>query len=137
MTKALRKAIATRSRLENRYYRDNTTESRIAYKKQKNYISRLYKRERKNYYTNLDTKHVTDSKKFWATMKPFFSDKGIRGIKITLIEDSNIISDDFEVAKTLNNFFKNAVASLDLHIPEEYINDTTGVSDPIEAINSS
>ena len=43
MTKALRKAIATRSRLENRYYRHKTAESKWVYKKQKNYVSRLYK----------------------------------------------------------------------------------------------
>ena len=58
----MRKAIATRSRLENRYYRNKTAKSKTAYKKQKNYVSRLYKKERKKYYTNLDTKHITDKR---------------------------------------------------------------------------
>ena len=44
MTKALRKAIANRSRLENRFYRDKTDETRKAYKTQKDYCSKLYKR---------------------------------------------------------------------------------------------
>ena len=35
MTKTLRKAIATRSRLENRFYKVRTDESYKAYKKQK------------------------------------------------------------------------------------------------------
>ena len=41
MTKALRKAIANRSRLENRFYRDKTDVTKKAYKKQKNHCSRL------------------------------------------------------------------------------------------------
>ena len=49
MTKSLRKAIATRSRFENVYYRNKTTGSKIAYMKQKNDCSRLYKKERKKY----------------------------------------------------------------------------------------
>ena len=56
MTKTLRKAIATRSRLENRFYKDRSDVSCKAYKKQKNFCSRLYKKERKKYYTNLDKK---------------------------------------------------------------------------------
>ena len=46
MTKALRKDIATRSRLENRYYHNKTANSKTAYKKQKNYVSRLYKKRK-------------------------------------------------------------------------------------------
>ena len=29
----------------------------------------------RSYYENLDLKDITDSKKFWATAKPIFSDK--------------------------------------------------------------
>ena len=134
MTKVLRKAIATRSRLENRYYRNKTANSKTAYKKQKNYVSRLYKKDREKYYTNLDNKHITDNKRFWFTMKPFFSDKGAGTSKITLVEDDKIISEDQDVANTLNSFFDNAVPSLGLYIPEEHIMETTGVTDPIEAI---
>ena len=76
MTKSLRKAIATRSRLENRYYKNKSSESLRAYKTHKNFCSRLYKKERKKYYTNLDVKKVTDNKNFWKTMKPFFHTKG-------------------------------------------------------------
>ena len=48
MTKSLRKAIATRLRLENVYYRKKTTESKIAYSKEKNYCSRLYKKRERS-----------------------------------------------------------------------------------------
>ena len=59
---ALRKAIATRLRLENWYHKNKSGESLLAYKKQKNFCSRLYKKERKKYYTNLVVKKVTDNK---------------------------------------------------------------------------
>ena len=92
MTKALKKAIATRSRLENRYYKVKSIENKLAYKKQRNVCSRLYKKERKIYYTKLNITNITDNRKFWKTMKPFFSDKGVNTGKITLIEDNQIIS---------------------------------------------
>ena len=135
MTKALRKAIATRSRLENRYYRHKTAESKWVYKKQKNYVSRLYKKERRKYYTNLDIKKITDNKRFWSTMKPFFSDKGAETKRnITLVEGNDILTEDKDVANTLNSFFGDAVKSLDISIPNEYITVSSNISDPIENI---
>ena len=134
MNKTLRKAIANRSRLENRYYHNKTDESKRAYKKQKNYCSRLYKKERKRYYMNLDTKYVTDNKMFWKTMKPFFSDKGLGKSNIILIKDEKIISDDLDVANTLNTYFDKAVASLNTNIPKECTTDTTNITDTIQSI---
>ena len=137
MTKALRKAIANRSRLENRYYKTKSDENLRAYKKQKNFCSRLYKKERKKYYTNLDVKKVTDSKTFWKTTKPFFSDKGGNKTDITLIEGDKIFQEDSEVAKILGDFFSNVVKSLNINIPSEYINEVSVVlGDPIDPIIS-
>ena len=45
MTKTLRKAIMRRSALENLYHKNKTPEHNIAYKKQRNFCSRLYKKE--------------------------------------------------------------------------------------------
>ena len=135
MTKKLRKAIANRSRLEKRHYRLKTEDSKIGYKKQKNYCSRLYKKERKRFYENLDQKSTTDNKKFWKTMKPFFSDKVSGSVGITLVENEAIISEDQIVAETFNNFFANGVKSLNINIP--YHNITAGPAssdDPIDGI---
>ena len=137
MTRALRKSIATRSRLENKYYKNKSCESLRAYRKQKNFCSRLYKKERKKYYRELDVKNVTDNKKFWKTAKPFFSDKGTGKTDIILIEDNNIFQEDSEVAKILDDFFSNAVKSLNIDIPSEFINEKYTVSeDEIENILS-
>ena len=70
-------------------------------------------------------------------MKPFFSARGLRDSGITLVEGDKIISEEKEVAETLNNVFANAVKSLHIIIlsgdrssDEEPLN----VDDPIEAI---
>ena len=51
ITKAFRKAIMRRSKLEKIYFKKQTNESLKAYKKQKNYCSKLYKKEKKNSWT--------------------------------------------------------------------------------------
>lgn len=51
-----------------------------------------------------------------------------------MIEGNDIVSEDLDVANTFNTFFDNAVKSLGVCIPEECITDSTGVTDPIEAI---
>ena len=135
MTKTLRNAIANISRLENRYYKLKSTESQRAYKKQKNFCSRLYKKECKKYYTNLDVKKITDSKKFWKTTKPFFSDKGASKADITLIEGDKIFQEDSEVARIFGDFFGNVVKDLNISIPSEYVNEGLVVlCDPIDKI---
>ena len=60
--------------------------------------------EKRNYYNNLDISLVTDNKKFWKTVKPFFSDKSQSQNKIVLTEGERIISNDVEVAETMNEF---------------------------------
>ena len=43
-----------------------------------------------------------------------FSDKHITNNKITLLEGEEIITDNFEIAKTFNAFFTNVVDNLDI-----------------------
>ena len=66
---------------------------------------RLYKKERKKYYANLDLKNITDNKRFWKTIKTFLTDKGTTSQKITLIESDKILSEDSKVAETLIFYF--------------------------------
>ena len=49
-----------------------------AYRKQKNFVSRLYKKEMKKFYQNLNLKTFIDNKNFWKNIKPLFSEKGPR-----------------------------------------------------------
>ena len=52
MTKSLRKAMMKRSELETMFYRSKTIKSQKAFKKQRNYVSKLYKKERKSITPN-------------------------------------------------------------------------------------
>ena len=74
---------------------------------------------------NLDINNVTDNKKFWSTVKPFFSDKNTTGKNITLIDGDNIISTEKQVAETMNIFFSNAVKSLKIKgfKPDDTVNE--------------
>ena len=132
ITKALRKAMMKRSELETKFYKTKTQSSYRAYKKQKNFVSRLYKKERKCFYTNLDLNKICDNKKFWKTLQPLFSEKGKISKKITIVKDNEIISADEKVAETLNNFFQNAVNSLNIKENGYLTNPQNNSHDPIE-----
>ena len=155
MTKALRKGIMKRSELESNYVKNNTNENLKSYKmfiraysliiieaytlfcllksykKQRNFCSKLYKKERKKYYERLDLNNVTDNKKFWKTVKPFFSDKVTSFLQITLVENDEIISDESKVTNSFSKFFDNAVQSLGIKT-NEYSNDNYGLKNPVE-----
>ncbi len=133
MNKTLRKAMMRRSQLENKYYRTKLESDKITYKKQKNFVSRLYKKETIRFYKNLDLRKVNDSKVFWPTVQPLLSDKDLQGSKITLIKNGEIISEDEEVAQTFSSFFENAVKSLDITGNQYLLTETEGIVDPVDA----
>ena len=114
MNRQLSKAIMNRSRLKNRFHKNPSKENELKFKKQKNYCVNLLRKQKKKYYKDLKLESITDNKRFWKTMKPFFSDKNCMNKKITLIEGDKILSNDIEVAETMNDFFSNAVKSLDI-----------------------
>ena len=110
--KGLRKAIMRRSELETKYHKHRDIQFLRQYKKQKNICTKLYKKERKKYYSRLNIKNIIDSKKFWKTVKPLISDKFNVSNKINLVENDNIVSDDYEITETFKIFFENAVKNL-------------------------
>ena len=132
MTKSLRKAIMKRSQLESKYLRNSTVENMKIYKKQKNFCSRLYKKERKKFYSELDIKNITDNKLFWKTMKPLLSDKCSQASKISLVQKGNVISDDQELARTFNSFFETAVDSLGIKENVSDLDISINSEDPVD-----
>ena len=64
MTKDLRKEHMLRSRLRNKYYREKTAASALAYKKQRNKCISLLKKAKKSYFGNLNPSIVCDNKNF-------------------------------------------------------------------------
>ena len=103
-----------RSKLETKYFKKQTNESLKAYAKQKNYFSKLKKKERKKFFDNFNTSVVSDNQTFWKVIKPFFTNKSTFGRNIKLTENEEILRDDTEIAEELNRFFSNAVKSLNI-----------------------
>ena len=104
------------------------------YKKQRHFCYKLFKKERRKLYKNLNIKDITDNKNFWKTLKALLiSDKRICGSsKINLVVDEKNLSDDRKIAETYNNYFNNAVKFLNLQYDPEHLNDVCDENIPIE-----
>ena len=94
-----------RARLKNRYHKFPTEKNETLYKKHRNFCVSLLKKEKINYYNNLDLKVFEDNKMFWRAVKPLFSEKVKSKTNITLIENEKMITDKKEVAEILDTFF--------------------------------
>ena len=88
-----------------------------------------------NYFNNINLKLITDNKLFWKTIKPVFSEKHNISRKITLIEDEEIISNDVQVAETMNEFFSNAVGKLNIKGYQTNLNCEIGSDNILTIIN--
>ena len=86
MSKQLRKAIMTRTRLLDKYRKYNSAENLFAYKRQWNLCVKLLRKSKKDFYNNLNVKRITVNRKFWQTIKPNFTDKTLRDERVTLVE---------------------------------------------------
>ena len=90
MTKTLRKAIMHRSRLKYIYIyiyiRKRNDKYWGKYKKQRNFCVDLLRKTKTEYFKNLNVKDLSDNRKFWKTIKPYFSNKGLNSNKLLLNE---------------------------------------------------
>ena len=88
------------------------------------------KRQKKDYYNNLDLGSITDNKKFWNNKNPLFSDKFKIKSKITLVENKKIIANEENVCRVFSSFCLNIVPNL--NIPTTIVtSDNLGIVDPI------
>ena len=65
MNKNINKEIMKRSRLRNKFLNTNSDIDRKAYNKQRNISVTLIRQEKKNFYSKLKTRDVSDNKTFW------------------------------------------------------------------------
>ena len=78
MSKQLRKAIMTRTRVLNKYRKDNSAGNLFTYRRQKTFCVKLLRKSKKDFYNNLNVKRITDNRKFWQTVKVNFTDKTLK-----------------------------------------------------------
>ena len=72
------------------------------------------KESKTGHINNLNVTDVTESKRFWKTKKPFFTDKTKNSSNIILTENYQIIREDEKICKTLNTYFTNVTKGLKL-----------------------
>ena len=112
MTRKLSKSIMNRSRLRNKFLKNPSVENEREYKTQRNFCVNLLRIEKNRYFNSLNLGNTLDNRKFWKSVKPFFSEKQVVNKKIVLVDNNSIISDDMKVAETMNNYFTNIVPLL-------------------------
>ena len=112
MSKQLRKTILTRTRLLNKYKKDNSAGNFFAYKRQINFCVKLIRKSKKNFYNNLNVKRITYNKKIWQTIKPNCTDKTHKDERITLVEGDKVITEEKDVVKVFKDHFEKIVETL-------------------------
>ena len=75
---------------------------------------KLLRKAKQDYFNNIDIKSASDTKKFWKTIKPYFSNKGLNSNKIFLSEKRRLIKDPVAIATTMNDYFVNITQTIRL-----------------------
>ena len=114
MGKTLPKAIIKRTNLRNTFNKETSSKNWQNYKQQKNICSNILKSTKRNFFGNLNIDEITDNKKFWETLKPFFTDKCKTSSNNILMKKNETFNDNKKVSKTLNEYFTNIIKGLNL-----------------------
>ena len=110
MSKALSKAIMTRSRIKNKYNRWKSRENFLLLKSAKHACKKISAEEKISLFNKATENGIMTNKAFWKITKPFLTNKGSTvNNNIQLVENGRIINDDEDVAKTFNEHYINIV----------------------------
>ena len=67
----------TRSRLKNKFNKNSSAKNWNSYEKQRNFCLKLLRQTKEKDFNSINIKKVSDNKKFWKSVKPFFSNIGL------------------------------------------------------------
>ena len=106
----LRREIRKRDRLRKLARRSNSDSNINKYKKQRNHVNNLKKHAKEQFYFNvntiLDDFSSSNSKSYWSLIKKLVKSSGdMSPISQLKKENNDLISDDYEKACLLNNYF--------------------------------
>ena len=83
-----------RSKLRNKYLRERANKGEILYNKQRNLCMSVLRKNKRDYFGNLNNKFVTDNKNFCKTVSPLFSEKTFHREYITLKEINKTVTNN-------------------------------------------
>ena len=103
-----------RSKIWNTFNKKRYSEKLAKYKRQRNICSNILKSTKKAFLETLNVNEITDNRKFWKTVKPFFTDKCKTTNNIILTEKNETLNDNKKISNTFNEYFTNITKGLNL-----------------------
>ena len=67
-----------------------------------NFCAKLLRQTKEKYFSDINVKSISDNKKIWKTIKPFFSNKGLNTNSMMLVEDNGIVCNEEIIANIMN-----------------------------------
>ena len=67
---------------------------------------KLLRKTKKEFYNNLNVEYITENKLFWKTVKPSFTEKTLKDERITLVDNSRVVSYESELVEVFINIFE-------------------------------
>ena len=108
-----------RSKLRNKFNEERNIENWSEDKRQRNLRSNLLKQSKKRHFNSLIVNDVTENKKFWKTIKPFFIEKNKTTNNIILSENNQTVREDKAICQISNTFFTNVTQDIKLRQIDE------------------
>ena len=103
-----------RSKLRNKFNKERNIENWSEYKRQRNLCSNLLKQSKKRHFNSLNVNDIAENKKFWKTIKPFFTAKNKTTTNIILTKNNQTVREDKAIYQILNTYFTNVTKGLKL-----------------------
>ena len=95
---------------------------------------KLLRKTKTGYFQKLNIHDLSDNRKFWKMIKPYFTIKGLNSNKIFLKEKGNLVSNEKPLATIMNSFFINITRGLELK--EDNETNTNTLEDMLEVFSS-
>ena len=99
MNNEIRKAIMKRTRMRNKYPKNQCATTRKTYISRKNLCVSIVRKIKWDYYSKLDHKMLTNDKTFWKIVKLFFTNKRIKNEKLLFTKEGEAISVDKKISE--------------------------------------
>ena len=95
---------------------------------------KLIRKTKEDYFQNSNIRDLSDNRKFWKTIKPYFTNKGLNSNKLLVEEKGNLASNDKQLATIMNSFFINIAKGLEIKDGNE--SNANTLEDVLDTFNS-
>ena len=82
------------------------------FKKQRNFCVKLLRQTKEKYFSDIIVRSISDNKRFWKIIQPFFSNKDLNTNNIMLVENNEKVREDEIIASIMKNYFTNITTHL-------------------------